>query len=187
MAVAFQVKWRFLSSDAMNRCISLIETFNNGLGKAVSWLSLLMVLTTFTVVVLRYAFDSGWVALQESVTYMHSMVFMLGAAYTLNHDGHVRVDILYQRLSRKGRAWVDCLGALFLLLPVSGFIIWVSWHYVAESWSVLEGSRHSGGLPGLFLLKSLIIVMGIQLILQAVALFFKNLLIILVTDNEEAG
>ncbi len=159
----------------MTRWISLIETINNGVGRAVSWLTLLMVLTTFVVVVLRYVFDSGWIALQESVIYMHSLVFMLGAAYTLNHDGHVRVDIFYQRMSQRQRAWMDCLGALFLLLPVAGFILWSSWHYVTESWAVLEGSRHSGGLPGLFLLKSLIVVMAVQLILQAMAMFFKNL------------
>ncbi len=159
----------------MNRWISVIETINNGLGRAVSWLTLLMVLTTFVVVVLRYLFDSGWIALQESVIYLHSLVFMLAAAYTLNHDGHVRVDIFYQRFSIRQRAWVDCLGALFLLLPVSVFILCSSWHYVAESWAVLEGSRHSGGLPGLFLLKSLIVVMAVQLALQALAMFCKNL------------
>ncbi len=163
----------------------MIETINNGIGRAVSWLTVLMVLTTFIVVVLRYVFDSGWIALQESVVYMHSLVFMLAAAYTLNHDGHVRVDIFYQRFSVKQRAWVDCLGALFLLLPVSGFIIWSSWHYVTESWSVLEGSRHSGGLPGLFLLKSLIIVMAAQLALQAIAMFVKNLVVALSDSPQE--
>jgi TRAP-type mannitol/chloroaromatic compound transport system permease small subunit len=177
----------FYSEKTMNRWISLVETLNNAIGRAVSWLSLLMVLTTFLVVVLRYVFDSGWIALQESVIYMHSLVFMLAAAYTLNHEGHVRVDIFYQRMSVKKRAWVDCLGALFLLLPVSIFILWSSWHYVTESWSVLEGSRHSGGLPGLFLLKSLIIVMALQLALQAVAMFFKNLSLALSSQNRESA
>ncbi len=163
----------------------MIETINNAVGRAVSWLTLLMVLTTFTVVVLRYLFDSGWIALQESIVYMHSLAFMLGAAYTLNNDGHVRVDIFYQRLSVKHRAWIDCLGALFLLLPVSAFIVWSSWHYVTESWAVTEGSRHSGGLPGLFLLKSLIVVMAAQLILQALAMFFKNLSLALSTPKQE--
>ncbi len=168
----------------MSLCISFINALNEWVGKLISWLTLAMVITTFSVVVLRYLFDSGWIALQESVTYMHSLVFMLGAAYTLKHDGHVRVDILYQRFSRKTRAIVDALGILLLLLPVSGFIIWSSWHYVSESWQVLEGSRHSGGLPGLFLLKSCIITMAVLLILQGIAMFLQNLMIVIGNDKE---
>ncbi len=167
----------------MSLCISFINALNEWVGKLISWLTLAMVITTFSVVVLRYLFDSGWIALQESVTYMHSLVFMLGAAYTLKHDGHVRVDILYQRFSPKTRAIIDALGALLLLLPVSGFIIWSSWHYVSESWQVLEGSRHSGGLPGLFLLKSCIIAMAVLLILQGIAMFLQNLMIIIGNDK----
>ncbi len=168
----------------MSLCISFINALNEWVGKLISWLTLAMVITTFSVVVLRYLFDSGWIALQESVTYMHSLVFMLGAAYTLKHDGHVRVDILYQRFSPKTRAIIDALGALLLLLPVSGFIIWSSWHYVSESWQVLEGSRHSGGLPGLFLLKSCIIAMAVLLILQGIAMFLQNLMIVIGNDKE---
>ena len=168
----------------MSLCISFINALNEWVGKLISWLTLAMVITTFSVVVLRYLFDSGWIALQESVTYMHSLVFMLGAAYTLKHDGHVRVDILYQRFSPKTRAIIDALGTLLLLLPVSGFIIWSSWHYVSESWQVLEGSRHSGGLPGLFLLKSCIIAMAVLLILQGIAMFLQNLMIVIGNDKE---
>ncbi|MDT8452830.1 MAG: TRAP transporter small permease subunit [Gammaproteobacteria bacterium] len=128
-----------------------------------------MVVVTFIVVVLRYLFDSGWIAVQESIGVMHATVFLIGAAFTLRHEGHVRVDIFYSRFSERARAWVDLCGALFMLMPFMGFIAWISWQYVVESWLVLEGSREAGGLPGVFLLKSLILVMAALLLLQAVA------------------
>ena len=143
-----------------------------------------MVAITFVVVVLRYAFDIGWIAMQESVSYMHAIVFMLGAAYTLKHNAHVRVDIIYQRCSDKTRAWIDCIGTLLLLMPVTGFIIWSSWGYVADSWAIQEGSRNSGGLPGVYLLKTSILLMAGLLILQSVALFLQNLLIALGIKGE---
>ncbi|MEJ2405613.1 MAG: TRAP transporter small permease subunit [Candidatus Thiodiazotropha sp.] len=153
----------------------LIDTFNEGLGRAVSWLSLLMVLVTVTIVVLRYVFDLGWIWLQESVTYMHASLFLVGAAYTLKHEGHVRVDIFYQRFSPRGQAWIDLFGTLGLLLPVCLFILSVSWDYVAQSWSLHEGSREAGGLDGVYLLKSLILVMAVLLLLQGLSLVLRCL------------
>ena len=114
--------------------------------------------------------------MQESVAYMHALVFMLGAAYTLKIDGHIRVDILYQRLGVKGRAWIDLFGTLFLLLPVSGFILWSSWEYVGESWKIRESSRNSGGLPGVYLLKTTILTMAVLLILQGISLALSSLM-----------
>lgn len=138
-----------------------------------------MVLVTFGVVVLRYLFDVGWIAMQESITYMHSMVFMLGAAYTLCRDGHVRIDIAYRRFGPRGRALVDLLGTLLLLLPTAGFILWIGWAYVAESWRVMEGSHEAGGLPGVFALKTLVLLMPALLILQGVAWAIRSLLTLL--------
>ena len=134
-------------------------------------------------VVLRYLFNIGWIAMQESIVYMHALVFMLGASYTLRHDGHVRVDIIYNRLGLRGRAWVELLGNLLLLMPVTLFIIWVSWDYVASSWSLLEGSREAGGLPGVFLLKTTIPLMGLLLLLQGVANALRALLQIIAADQ----
>ena len=95
-------------------------------GRLLAWLTLAMVLTTVTIVILRYLFNSGSIALQESVSYLHATVFMLGAAYTLKHDAHVRVDIIYQKLTPLGRAWVDLLGTMLLLFPVCLFMLYSS-------------------------------------------------------------
>lgn len=157
----------------MLRFVHALETLNEWVGRTLSWLTLLMVLVTFAVVVLRYAFDMGWIAMQESVTYMHACLFLGGAAFTLKHHGHVRVDIFFHRFSRRGQAWVDLLGSLFLLMPVSVFIGWISWDYVASSWGLFEGSREAGGLPGVFLLKTMILAMAGLLILQGLAVALR--------------
>ncbi|WP_126457112.1 TRAP transporter small permease subunit [Sulfuriflexus mobilis] len=158
--------------------VSGIDAFSDACGRAIAWLTLLMVLTQFAVVVLRYLFDTGWIALQESILFMHALVFLLGAAYTLRHEGHVRVDIFYEHLSRRRQALVDGLGTLFLLWPVCAYILWASWGYVTNSWQLLEGSREAGGLPGVFLLKTSILLMASLLALQGLSMFLKNLLII---------
>jgi TRAP-type mannitol/chloroaromatic compound transport system permease small subunit len=154
---------------------SLFESINEGLGRAISWLSLLMVLVTFAVVVLRYAFDLGWIWLQESVTFMHGSLFLLGAAYTLKHNGHVRVDIFYQRFSPRMQAWIDMLGSLLLLMPVCLYIFVASWDYVIHSWSLQEGSREAGGLDGVYLFKSLILLMAGLLLIQGVSTVIRCL------------
>lgn len=168
-----------------NIIITAIEKFVDWSGRTVSWLSLFLVLITFIVVVLRYAFDSGSIALQESAAYLHATIFLVGMAYTLQQDGHVRVDIFYTRFSKHTKAWVDLFGALFLLLPFMIFIIWISWSYVIDSWSVFEGSREAGGLPAVFLLKSLILVMAALLILQASTQIVRNIETLL--DNNSNG
>lgn len=157
----------------------LLDALNEGVGRAVSWLTLLMVLVTFAVVVLRYAFDLGWIAMQESVTYMHAVLFLVGAAYTLKHQGHVRVDIFYRRFSQRTQAWVDLFGGLLLLLPVCLFIFFMSWEYVAQSWELHEGSREAGGLDGVYLLKSMILVMAGLLVLQGLSGVMRCLLLLM--------
>jgi len=160
----------------VNTFAKLLDAIADLTGRAIAWLTAGMVLTTFLVVVLRYAFDWGAIALQESVTYMHALVFMLGAAYTLRHDGHVRVDIFYRRLGPRGQAVVNLLGSLLLLLPVSLYILIESWPYVMSSWAVQEGSREAGGLPGVYLLKTLMLLMPALLVLQGLADGLRGLL-----------
>ncbi|MCG6896956.1 MAG: TRAP transporter small permease subunit [Thiocapsa sp.] len=151
-----------------------IDAVMRGIGEWIAWLALAMVLVTFAVVLLRYAFDLGSISLQESVTYMHAVLFMLGIAYTLGRNGHVRVDIFYERLSRRGRAWVDLIGTLVLLFPVCVLILWLGWDYVAESWRVQEASREAGGIPAVYLLKTLILIMPVLLMAQGLAQALRN-------------
>jgi len=151
---------------------------NEWTGRAVAWLTLVMVLTTFLIVVLRYGFDLGSIAMQESIIYLHALNFMLGAAYTLKHDAHVRVDIFYQKMGPRGRAWVDLLGTMFLLLPVCGFIFWSSWGYVVDAWAMREASGEAGGLPFVYLLKSILLLMPSLLILQGAVFIITSALIL---------
>lgn len=165
--------------------IDRLEAINKVTGVAVSWLTLGMVIITFLVVVLRYIFDFGSIAMQESIIYMHASVFLLGAAYTLQKNAHVRVDIFYQKLSAKHRAWIDLFGTLFFLTPTMLFIFIISWQYVSESWGVLESSREAGGLPGVYLLKSTILIMTTLMLIQGLANVLRSLQIINTADKTE--
>jgi len=153
-----------------------LEHYVEVVGRTVSWLALVMVSVQFFVVVMRYAFDLGWISVQESVTYMHAVVFMLAMAYTLRFDGHVRVDIFYRKMGRRQRAFVDLLGTLLLLFPVCVFIIVSGWDYVAESWRQMEGSREAGGIPAVWVLKSLIIAMPVLLLVEGVVWVGRSLI-----------
>lgn len=164
--------------SSLQRTAEVLDRVNGLIGPAVAWLALAMVLVTFLVVVLRYAFDVGSIALQESVTYMHATLFMLGVAYTLQQQGHVRVDIFYRRFSRRGRAWVDLLGTLLLLLPICVFVLTSSWGYVVESWTVQEGSREAGGLPFVYLLKTLLLIMPVLVLIQGLVWLLRNGLVL---------
>lgn len=147
-----------------------IDAFNERVGAFAAWIVLVMAGITFLVAVMRYGFNFGRIALQESITYLHAFVFMVAGAYTLKHNEHVRVDIFYQGMSLRNRAKVDFLGCVLLLLPFAGFIVWTSFDYVINSWGYLEKSREAGGLPLVFILKTLIPAMAILLFLQALSL-----------------
>jgi len=131
-----------------------------------------MVLVTVVIVVMRYIFDAGFVWMQESVTWMHAAVFMLGASYTLLHDDHVRVDIFYRKMTPRRRGWVDLAGLLLFLLPLCGYLAWAAIDFAAVSWSLHETSREPGGLPypWIPILKSIVVVMPVLVGLQGVSL-----------------
>ena len=154
-----------------------LDRFSELTGKATAWLTLFMVVVTFIVVVMRYVFDAGLIWVQESVVWMHAVVFMLGAAYTLRDEEHVRVDVFYRTMSAQRRAWVDLIGVLIFLLPVCVFLAWKSFDFVTQSWSIKEASRESGGLPYPFIpmLKSVLLLMPIAVALQGLSLLLRSL------------
>ena len=155
----------------MQRLQANLEHFSELTGSVMAWLTVLMVLGTFVIVVLRYVFDLGWIAMQESIVWMHAAVFMLGASYTLKRDEHVRVDIFYRRTTARRRAWINIAGTVVFLLPFAGFIAALSWDYAHTSWAIAEASREAGGLPYPFvpILKSLIPATAALLMLQGIA------------------
>ncbi|WP_028241163.1 TRAP transporter small permease subunit [Stutzerimonas azotifigens] len=146
-----------------------INALNARFGQLCAWLTLFLVFGTAVVVVLRYGFGIGAIALQEAVMYAHALVFMGAAAWTLQRGGHVRVDIFYQKFPARRQLWVDSLGHLLFLIPVCLYLGWNSWDYVTNSWATGEGSNESGGLRFVYLQKSIILVLVVSLLLQAVA------------------
>ena len=154
-----------------------IESLSEQIGNWIRWCTLAMVLVMTLVVVLRYGFNIGWIALQESTLYFHSFSLMLGMAFVLKHDCHVRVDIFYRRFEPKRKDLVNFFGHLLFLIPTCLFLIIISWDYVFQSWHILEGSQESGGIGLVFLIKSLILLTPALLIMQAVSecvLIVKN-------------
>ncbi|MGB0604540.1 MAG: TRAP transporter small permease subunit [Candidatus Latescibacterota bacterium] len=146
-----------------------MERINRFIGRTIPWCTLGMVLVTFVIVVLRYAFERGWVWMQEIVVYLHAFTFLLAAGYALARDEHVRVDILYRPASPRRKAWINLLGSLFLLMPMCAVLSYHSYPYVIASWSVLEGSKDGGGLEAVFLLKTAIPLFCLLLFAQALA------------------
>ena len=163
----------------------MIDRISALLGRTSAWLTLLMVVITCIVVVMRYVFDAGLIWLQESVTWMHGVVFMIGAAYTLEQEDHVRVDVFYRSMSEKHRAWVDAIGVVIFLWPMCLYLAWASLDFVAASWSIREASRESGGLPYPFLplLKTVVVIMPLTVALQGFALLLRSVSTIATTRS----
>ncbi len=154
---------------AAHGAVRAIDALTGAVGRGVAWLTLAMMAVTCTVVVLRYGFSFGSIALQESVTYLHGAVFMLGIPYALREGAHVRVDILQARFPPRLRDAVELAGHLLFLIPFAVFVLWISGDYVVRSWRLLEGSPDPGGLPAVFVLKTLIPLMAVLLVLQTLA------------------
>ncbi|MEH6515577.1 MAG: TRAP transporter small permease subunit [Halioglobus sp.] len=167
----------------MRSLVHYIDTFTAYSGRLLAWLAVFMAIVTTAVVVLRYGFNIGSIAAQEAVTYMHGSLFMLGIAYALKVGAHVRVDIFYRTFSARQRAWVNSLGGIIFLLPLCLFICAVSFSYVAESWSIREVSPEPGGIPAVFLLKTLLPLMAINLLLQGIAETLRNTLTLITGDT----
>jgi TRAP-type mannitol/chloroaromatic compound transport system permease small subunit len=155
----------------------LLDRISITSGKASAWLTLFMVIITFVVVVMRYVFDAGLIWLQESVIWMHAVVFMVGAAYTLQQEDHVRVDVFYRTMSVAQRAWIDLLGVVIFLWPLCVFLGWKSFDFVAASWGLHEASRESGGLPYPLIpvLKSVLLLMPVAVASQGASMLLRSL------------
>jgi TRAP-type mannitol/chloroaromatic compound transport system permease small subunit len=149
--------------------VHYIDTFTEHSGRLLAWLVIAMALLTTVIVVMRYGFNTGSMMGQEAVIYMHGSLFMLGTAYALKSGAHVRVDIFYRNFSPRAQAWVNSLGGIVFLMPLCAFIGFSSWNYVSESWSIRETSSQPGGIPAVFLLKSVIPLMAFNLFLQGLA------------------
>lgn len=153
-------------------------------GKSVAWLTLLMVIFSVINVLASWLFNTSWIWLRESVTWMHGANFLLAAAYTLNSQSHVRVDIFYSKMNQKQQALVDFVGTLLLLAPTSLFIAWASWPAFVLSWRVNEVSSEAGGLPALYILKGLLILMPLLLIIEALNQLLKSATVLFAQSNE---
>jgi TRAP-type mannitol/chloroaromatic compound transport system permease small subunit len=165
----------------------VIDSLNEWVGRGVAWVTLGLVLVVFVDVVMRYLFNTSFVFTQELEWHLFGFIFLIGAGYTLLHDGHVRVDIIYQRLGFKGRAWINLCGVILFLIPGCIMVITTSWKFTANSFAILEGSPDPGGIPFRFILKGCIPVGFTLLLLQGISLGIHSLLQILGIEQAKEG
>ena len=155
--------------------ISTIQKLNTKIGKLVSWCLLLMVVLTCIIVILRYVFNIGFIWMQELVRFLYASVFLICAAFTFSADEHVRVDIIYSRLSIKKKKIVNLFGNILLLLPVCVTILLYSFNYFVNSWIQLEGSLEERGLHLVYIMKSFIWIFAIMLIIEGINQIINNI------------
>ena len=153
-----------------------VDTINENIGRGVAWVTALLVVVIFADVVMRYAFNMSFVFTQELEWHLFGFIFLIGAGYTLLHDGHVRVDVIYQRLGFRGRAWINLLGVLFFLIPGCLMVIETSWKFTMTSFSMMEGSPDPGGIPFRFIVKGFIPTGFTLLLLQGLSLGIHSFL-----------
>ncbi len=166
----------------MDRLAELFSKIVGRVGQISIWLALILVLVQFFIVILRYIFGISFIEVQESVSIIHGILFMLAAGWVLQLDKHVRVDIFYSNWSYRAKLALNMVGAVFLLFPFV-LVVWLySWPYVAESWSVFEGSADTG-LRVIYLQKTIILVFAFLLGMQGVSILLRGL----IGDNKSAG
>ncbi len=155
--------------------VKFFDSTNELVGQIVSWLLVFMVINVFSVVILRYVFGFGAIWMQELYVWTHAIVFLLGSGYTLLHNGHVRIDLIYRTASSRYKAIIDVLGCLIFALPVLYIIFNKSIPMVERSWRVFEKSAEAGGLPGLFLFKSVLLIFCILFGIQFLSSLIKSI------------
>ena len=152
----------------------LIDRTNELIGRGMGWVTVFMVIVVFLVVVLRYAFGIGWIWMQELYVWAHACAFMLGAGYTLLHNGHVRIDLIYRDATKLYKSLVDLCGCVLLAAPLVWVLFDRSFPIILRSWNMGERSAEAGGLPALYLLKSVIVGFCILFGLQVVSLSIRS-------------
>jgi TRAP-type mannitol/chloroaromatic compound transport system permease small subunit len=173
--------------EAIRTLSRWIDTMNEWIGRGVAWVTLALVLVVFIDVVMRYLFNTSFVFTQELEWHLFGFIFLIGAGYTLLKDGHVRVDIIYQRLGLKGRAWINLFGVLLFLIPGCLMVISTSWKFAVNSFAMLEGSPDPGGIPLRFIIKGCIPLGFTLLLMQGISLGIHSFMQIMgmETDRED--
>lgn len=171
--------------EVLKTIVNFIDGFNDLVGRGVSWVTSGLVAVVFVDVAMRYLFNTSFVFTQELEWHLFAFIFLMGAGYTLLYDGHVRVDIIYQRLSTKARAWVNFICCFVFLFPGCFLVIYTSLDFVANSFAVMEGSPDPGGIPFRFILKACIPAGFILFALQGVSLMLKSLFVITGQADDE--
>lgn len=168
----------------MRALADAINTMTCRLGKAVSWVTLAMVLLMFFSVIQRYIFQTNHIWQQELILFMHVIVFIVVASYTWQVDEHVRVDVCYEHYMPRTRAWVNLVGTVLLLFPVCGALIYFSYGFVTRSWEIREHSRELDGMPGVFIIKTFIWVFAGLMVLQGISTISRCISQLCATNKE---
>lgn len=164
-----------------------LDGFSEAVGAGVSWLTTLLVLLVCFDVFTRYLVNYSLVWVQELEWHLFALIFLLGAGYTLKHDKHVRVDILYMKRGPRAQAWINLLGCLLFLFPFCCAVIWASFAFVGDSFGDGEGSPNPGGLPARYVLKACIPIAFFLLMLQGLSLSVRSLVTIHGDKSETTG
>lgn len=162
----------------LNRYIEFVDKINKSIGRKTSWLTAALVLVVVGDVIVRYVFNDSSVAIQELEWHLFAILFLMGAAYTLQKDDHVRVDLFYSKFNAKQKAWLNIIGTIIFLIPFTLLIIYTSQNYALNSFALNEASPDPGGLPARYILKAFIPLSFTFLLLQGVSLLFKSILVI---------
>lgn len=160
----------------LQRLSRAIDQLNEAVGRGVAWLTTALVLVVGYDVAARYLFNVSSAGMVELEWHLFSFTFLLGAAYALKHDRHVRVDVFYQNFTRKQQAWVNLIGTLLFLLPFCYIAMVESWQFAANAWRIGEGSPDPGGLPARYIVKAAIPLGFLLLLLQGLSLLFSSVL-----------
>ncbi len=171
--------------EFLKRFSQWVDAMNEWIGHMVSWVTLALVLVVFVDVVMRYLFNTSFVFTQELEWWVFGFIFLIGAGYTLLHEGHVRVDIFYQKASPKVRAWINLIGVIGFLIPGCLMLIVTSWNFTLNAWSVMEGSPDPGGIPFRFIIKGAIPVGFTLVLLQGLSLGIHSLFQIMGREKVE--